>query len=76
MQTKPQSLSDPKKLEIFLKAHSQTYKNVFSIKEIAKGGESIVSRLETKELEELVVKVPNLENSFHKNSNQGELAVF
>ncbi len=53
------------------------YKNVFSIKEIAKGGESIVSRLETKELDELVAKVPNLEKSLHKNDSvKGELAVF
>jgi hypothetical protein len=39
-----------------LKEYSVNYKNVFSVDELAKGGEAAVFRLEHEDLDEIVVK--------------------
>ena len=50
--------NNEQEIEQFLKQYSKTYNSVFSIQQLGKGGESIVFRIETRELEELVVKCP------------------
>ncbi|CDW81251.1 serine threonine protein kinase [Stylonychia lemnae] len=69
-QTQPQQFSDPKQIEGFLKQHSKAYRSVFSIQQIGKGGESVVFRLQTQELDEIVAKCPILK--VQPNQSKGE----
>eukprot|EP00347_Sterkiella_histriomuscorum_P003145 403365418 len=67
-EAQPQTFQDEKQIENFLKKHSKSYKSIFSLQQIAQGGESIVCRLETKELEELVAKIPILKRHSQSES--------
>eukprot|EP00347_Sterkiella_histriomuscorum_P020593 403337218 len=56
----PKPFESPSEIENFLKKFSKAYQSVFSIQQIGRGGESVVYRLQTQELDEIVAKCPIL----------------
>ena len=44
------------KIEDYLRKHSLKYRDVVAVKELARGGESVVYRLDHKNLDEVVLK--------------------
>lgn len=50
-------------LEDYMKRYSDYYKNVISIKELARGGEAIVYRLDHSGIDEVVIKTTKLDKA-------------
>ena len=47
--------------------HSKLYSSVYSIEQIGQGGESVVFRMQTLELDEIVAKCPFLKENKSEN---------
>ncbi|CDW85616.1 serine threonine protein kinase [Stylonychia lemnae] len=71
-ETQPQQFKNEQEIEKFLSKHSKSYKSIFSLQLLAVGGESMVCKIETKELEELVVKIPMLSSKLHQGNRESE----
>ena len=54
-------------LRDYLNLRSKNYKNVIEIKEIARGGEAIVYRLEHMNIDEVIIKTTKIEDGMIKD---------